>query len=163
MTMWIGHGHRRLLSCPGARRYSALVLRPGHWRAPQTKTPPSAARSGIFGVAPVGHRGSLKSSLRRDADVVVGGLAQHIAAAPHGFDEVLATRCVGEFLAQLADEYVDDFELRLVHAAVEMVEEHLLRQSSALAQREEFQHLVLLAGEVDTLGMDLNRLGVEID
>src|SRR5262245_28032011 len=62
-------------------------------------------------------------------------LAQHIAAAPNRLDEVLAARCGGELLTQLADEDVDDLELRLVHAAIEMIEEHLLGESRALAQR----------------------------
>src|SRR5262245_25170477 len=82
----------------------------------------------------------------RNACLVVGGLAQYIAAAPHRLYVVLAARSVGEFLAQLADEDVDDFELRLVHAAVEVVEEHLLGERRALAQAQELQHLVLLAG-----------------
>src|SRR5262245_4004937 len=62
----------------------------------------------------------------RDLRVVVGGLAQDIAAAPNRLDVVLAVRGVGELLAQLADEHVDNLELRLVHAAIEMIEEHLL-------------------------------------
>jgi hypothetical protein len=33
-------------------------------------------------------------------------LAQHIAAAPHGLDEVAAFGGVGELLAQLADELI---------------------------------------------------------
>src|SRR6266566_1698196 len=73
------------------------------------------------------------TSLRGNAHVVFCGLAQDIAAAPYGFDEVLAVRCVGEFLAQLADEHIDDLELRLVHAAVEVVEKHLLCQRCAFA------------------------------
>jgi hypothetical protein len=48
-------------------------------------------------------------------------LAQHVAAAPYGFDEVAAFGGVGELLAQLADEDVDDLQRRLVHAAIEMV------------------------------------------
>jgi hypothetical protein len=52
------------------------------------------------------------------------GLAQHVAAAPHGLDVILAVRSVGELLAQFADENVDNLQLRLVHAAVEVVEEH---------------------------------------
>src|ERR1700722_8006787 len=90
-------------------------------------------------------------------------LAQHIAAAPHGLDEVAAFGGVGQLLAQLADEDVDDLQFRLVHAAIEMVEEHLLGERGALAQRKQLQHLVFLAGEVDALAADLDRLGVEID
>src|SRR5919107_4662478 len=64
----------------------------------------------------------------RDSLIRFGRLAQHVAAAPDRLDVVLALAGVGELLAQLADEDVDDLQLGLVHAAVEMVEEHLLRQ-----------------------------------
>src|SRR6478609_801256 len=90
-------------------------------------------------------------------------LAQHIAAAPYGLDEVAAFRSIGELLAQLADEDVDDLQFRLVHAAVEMVEEHFLGEGGALAQREQLQHLVFLARQMHALAADLDRLGVEID
>src|SRR5690606_38495954 len=59
-------------------------------------------------------------------------IAQHVAAAPDGFDVVLAAASARELLAQLADEHVDDLEFRLVHSAVEMVEEHFLGQRGAL-------------------------------
>src|SRR5437879_5893991 len=49
--------------------------------------------------------------------LVFGRFAQHIAAAPDRFDIILAAGSVGELLAQLADEDVDDLELGLVHAA----------------------------------------------
>src|SRR3984957_18737350 len=90
-------------------------------------------------------------------------LAQHIAAAPHGLDEVAAFGGVGELLVQLADEDVDDLQFRLIHAAIEMVEEHLLGEGGALAEREQLQHLVFLARQMDALATDLDRLGVEID
>src|SRR5580704_14662787 len=82
-------------------------------------------------------------------------LAQHVAAAPNRLNVVLAARSVGELLAQLADEDVDDLQLGLVHAAVEMIEEHLLGQRRALAQAQELQHLVLLAGQMHPRGADL--------
>src|ERR1700688_722353 len=53
-------------------------------------------------------------------------LAQHVAAAPHGLDEVAAFGGVGEILAQLADEDVDDLQFRLLHAALERVEDNFL-------------------------------------
>src|SRR5262249_29381895 len=62
---------------------------------------------------------------RRNARLVLGRLAQHVATAPHRLNVVLAARGVGELLAQLADEDVDDLELGLVHAAVKVIEEHL--------------------------------------
>src|SRR5690242_12045021 len=63
-----------------------------------------------------------------DASFVIARLAQHVTAPPHRLDVVLAARRIGQLLAQLAYEHVDDLELRLVHAAVQMVEEHLLGQ-----------------------------------
>src|SRR5262249_44843409 len=99
----------------------------------------------------------------RDARLVIRRLAQHVAAAPHRLDVVLAARGVGELLAQLADEDVDDLELRLVHAAIEVVEEHFLGQGRAFAQAQEFQHLVLLAGEMHARAVHFHGLGIEID
>src|SRR5215469_7326776 len=52
-----------------------------------------------------------------------GRVAQHVAAAPDRLDIVFAAGCLGELLAQLADEDVDDLQLRLVHPAVKMVQE----------------------------------------
>jgi hypothetical protein len=60
---------------------------------------------------------------------------------------LLRRRRAGELLSQLTDEDVDDLATRLIHAAIEMVEQHFLGQGGALAQAEEFQHLVLLACE----------------
>src|SRR3546814_12964026 len=48
---------------------------------------------------------------------------QDIPTAPYGFDVVLAAGRQRELLAQLADEDVDDLEFRLIHSAVEMIEE----------------------------------------
>jgi hypothetical protein len=90
-------------------------------------------------------------------------LAQHVAAAPHGFDEVAAFGGVRQLLAQLADEDVDDLQLGLVHAAIEVVEEHFLGQRGSLAEREQLQHLVFLARQVHALAADFDRLGVEVD
>jgi hypothetical protein len=44
-----------------------------------------------------------------------------------------------------------------------MVEEHFLGQRRALAQREQLQHLIFLAGQMHAAAVDLDRLGVEID
>jgi len=49
-------------------------------------------------------------------------------------------------------------KLGLVHAAVEMIEEHLLGQGRALAEREELQHLVLLARQMHPRAVPLHRL-----
>src|SRR3712207_6685796 len=73
-------------------------------------------------------------------------LAQNIAAAPDGLDIIVAAASQRQLLAQFADEDVDDLELGLVHAAVKVVEEHLLGQGRALAKGEELQHRIFLAG-----------------
>src|SRR6478672_2117305 len=59
--------------------------------------------------------------------------AQHIAPAPHSLDEVLAAGGGRQLLAQFADEDVDDLELGLVHATIEMIEEHFLGEGGAFA------------------------------
>src|SRR3569833_3562270 len=96
-------------------------------------------------------------------DLALIGLAQHVAAAPDGLDVVLAARRHRKLLAQLADEDVDDLELGLVHAAVEMIEEHLLGKGGALAEREELQRLVFFAGQMHASRLHFDGLGVEVD
>src|SRR5687768_13138530 len=91
------------------------------------------------------------------------GIAKDVAAAPDGLDIIVAAAGQAQLLAQLADEDVDDLELGLVHAAVKMVEEHLLGERRALAEREQLQHLVFLAGEVHAGAADFDRLLVEVD
>src|SRR3546814_8350124 len=49
--------------------------------------------------------------------------------------DVCSSDLHAELLAQLADENVDDLELGLVHAAVEMIEEHLLGQRRRSEER----------------------------
>src|SRR5215831_16532921 len=142
-----------------ALRHSSASRR--GWRWPENKNP--AIRGGVSWKESPTRSGENRSALRRNARLVVRRLAQHIAAAPDGLDVVLAVRRVGELLAQLADEHVDDLEFGLVHAAVEMVEEHLLGEGRALAQREQLEHLILLAGEMHARAVDLDGLGIEID
>src|SRR5690606_17982786 len=92
-----------------------------------------------------------------------GRVAEHVAAAPDRLDVVLAAGRLRELLAELADEDVDDLELGLVHAAVEMVEEHLLGERRPLAQRKQLEDAVLLPGEVQRLPVHLDDAAVEID
>src|SRR5947207_895825 len=56
-----------------------------------------------------------------DPRLVLGRLAQHIAASPHRLDVILTVRGAGELLAQLAHKNVNNFALRLVRAAIEVV------------------------------------------
>jgi hypothetical protein len=48
---------------------------------------------------------------------------------------------------QLAEEYIDDLELRRVHSAIEAVKKHFLREDGALAQAEELEDGILRAGQ----------------
>src|ERR1700747_149763 len=72
----------------------------------------------------------------RCARRILRRLTHYIAAPPNRLDIVLAARCAGEFFSQLANKYVDDFHLRLVHTTVEVAQEHFLGQRRSLAQRQ---------------------------
>src|SRR5215813_3921295 len=101
-------------------------------------------------------------------ELALGGLsrrriAQHVAAAPYCLDIVLAAGRLAQLLPELADEDVDDLELGLVHAAVEMIEEHLLGERGALPEAQQLQDPVFLPGQVQRLPVNLDCAGVEID
>jgi len=53
-------------------------------------------------------------------------VAQHVATAPHRLDVMLAAGRLGDLLAQFSDEDIEDLELGLVRAGIEVVEEHFL-------------------------------------
>jgi hypothetical protein len=63
----------------------------------------------------------LHSGIRRGCGLLLVRLAQHVAAAPDGFDEVAAFGSIRELLAQLVDEAVDDLEFRLVQISLAAV------------------------------------------
>src|SRR5665213_3991072 len=105
--------------------------------------------------------GRLLENLGRHFRLVLVRLTQHVAPTPHGFNVVFAIRRAGELLAQLANEDVDDLDLRLIHATVELGEEHSLADCCALTQTQEFQHLVFLAGQVDAGAADFYGLLVK--
>src|SRR5215470_15403060 len=63
---------------------------------------------------------------------VMGQIPENIAAAPHRLDVMTATGRLREFLAQFADEHVDNLELGLDHATIEVIEEHFLRYGCPL-------------------------------
>src|SRR5271165_618214 len=56
-------------------------------------------------------------------DRLFGWLSQGVAAPPNGLDVILAAARVGQLLSELADEHVDDLGVRLIEAAIKMVEE----------------------------------------
>src|SRR4051794_9095727 len=80
-------------------------------------------------------------------DVAHRRLTDHVAASPHRADQVAGTGR-RQLLAQLADEHVDDLHLRLVHAAIEMIEERLLGQHHPLAQHQQLKDRVFFAGQM---------------
>ena len=47
--------------------------------------------------------------------------------------------------------------------AVKMVEEHFLGQGRTLSESQEFEHLVLLAREVQFLALEFHISGIEVD
>jgi len=94
---------------------------------------------------------------------VAAGVTKHIAAAPHRFDVVIAASRLGELFAQLAEEYIDDLKLRLVHSVIEPVKKHFLREDGTLAQTEKLEDAILFAGDVNRLILDRDNPGIEID
>jgi hypothetical protein len=74
---------------------------------------------------------------------------------------VFTTRRLSELLAQFADKDINNLEFGLVHPALEVVEEHLFRQRGTLAQAEQFENPILLAGEVHRLILDRDDAGVD--
>jgi hypothetical protein len=69
---------------------------------------------------------------------------------------------ISQLFTQLADEYVNDLLLRFIHTAVQVVEEHFLRQRHALTQTQQLKHLVLFDGKIDPLGTHFDGLGIKI-
>jgi len=57
-------------------------------------------------------------------------------------------------LAQLADKDINDLEVGLVHAAIEVIEELVLGNGLAVMQGKQLQHAELLAGQLDRLAID---------
>ena len=68
-----------------------------------------------------------------------------------------------QLLPQLADEDVDDLHLGFVHAAIEVVEERLLGQDHPLAQNQQFQDRVFLAGQVHRLAVHRHLVRAQIE
>jgi NADPH:quinone reductase-like Zn-dependent oxidoreductase len=60
-------------------------------------------------------------------------LAKYITATPHRFDVMIAAARPGKLLAQFANENIHDLELRLAHIAIDVVEQHFLRDNGTLA------------------------------
>jgi len=76
---------------------------------------------------------------------------------------VIAAGRLGEFFAQLAEENIDDLQLRLVRSVIETVKKHFLREDGTLAQAEELEDGVLRAGHMHWLVVDRDNPGIEID
>jgi len=63
-------------------------------------------------------------------------LTQHVAAASHGLDVVTTACCLGKFLAERANQNINDFRLGLVYSSVKVVEKHSLCQDRSFPQAE---------------------------
>src|SRR5438105_4768904 len=94
--------------------------------------------------------------------LLTAGLAQNVASSPNGLDVVLTPAGHEQLLAKFADEDIDDLHFWLVHAPIEVIEEHLFGERRAPAESEQLEDLVLFGCEVDSLATDLHRLGVEV-
>src|SRR5207344_3419220 len=70
---------------------------------------------------------------------------------------------VGELLAYLAHENVDDLDLRLVHAAIKLAEKHFLGNRCTSAEAQEFQHLILLARQIHANLLDMYGFRIDVD
>ena len=64
----------------------------------------------------------------------VAWITQNVATTPDGLDIVLAIAGGCEFPAQFANKHVNNLYLGLVHAAVEVMQDHLLGQRNVLTQ-----------------------------
>src|SRR5262249_1049349 len=105
----------------------------------------------------------IKKSSGGEGRCSLGLLAHYVATPPDRLDVVLAARCTSEFFSELAYKNVDYLHLWLVPTAVEIAQEHFLSQRRSLAQRQEFQHLVLFARKMHARTVDLDCLTIEID
>jgi hypothetical protein len=76
---------------------------------------------------------------------------------------VIAACRMREFLAQLTDKDVDDFELGFVHSPVEVVQKHFFRNGGALVTAKQLENPILLASQVHRLVIDRDGAGVEIN
>ena len=86
----------------------------------------------------------------------------HIATAPIGFDEILDAHGL-QLLADFADEDIDDFRVRLVQPAIEMVENGFLAQDHAFPQSENFSDLILFFGQRNRFALRVDLFGIHVD
>ena len=75
-------------------------------------------------------------------------IAQDIAPAPNRMDVVVAFGCRLNFLTQFADKNVNNLEFRLIHATIQVVEEHFLGQCRAFTQRQQFKNAIFITGQM---------------
>ena len=85
-----------------------------------------------------------------------------IAAPPNRLDQGGILRFTTDFLAQFADENVDNLHFRLVNAAIEMVEKSFLADNPTAAQAQKFQHLIFLIGQIERAAMNAGLTRVQI-
>jgi len=91
------------------------------------------------------------------------GFAQDITLASNCIDAHPAGTCNFQLAPQLADKDIDDFWLRLVHAAIKMAEEGCLAENRPLAQCQKFDDPELFAGQLQLMALNQCHMAVEID
>ena len=73
-----------------------------------------------------------------------------------------SARRLSKFFPELANKDVNDLDLGLVHPAVEVIEDHLLRQGRTLAEAEQFQDAVFLAAQVHRVVIDQDDALIQV-
>ena len=85
-----------------------------------------------------------------------------IAATPYCLDVMTSAGRLGEFFSELADEDVNDLDLGLFGPAIEVVEDHCFRQGRTLVEDEQFQDVVLLAGQAHRAVIDQSDALIQV-
>jgi hypothetical protein len=79
----------------------------------------------------------------------------------HRLDVVIAICRLAERFAHLADEEIDDPDLRLVDSSIELVEKHLLSEDSTHTEAEELEDAIFRAGQVYRPVVNSDNPGIE--
>ena len=102
-------------------------------------------------------------SLPRQLLFVRSNFAQQLAASPDLFDDVYAAAGGGKLFTKLAAKHVDDIGLWLIHAAIELIEDHFLGQRRISAHRQSLEELELLRGEMKPIAAHIGVFFIYVD
>src|SRR3954463_13140148 len=87
---------------------------------------------------------------------------QDVASPPDRLDVVPSAGRLHELFAKLTNKHVDDLLAWLVHSAVEVAQEHILRDRGPLPHREQFKHPVLLRRKADITSTHFGPLLIQL-